>query len=154
METASLKDEHTTNSSKDVSTIVAGGLGSPTIWTSQAMSPPITAPQAHNATVTTQAMPVPPPAHAHPQSAVNIDKGLLDAAALLEGKNMSLPVKPAENPGSGDSSLSWAIQNTLLQQYGQIMLDRMLNKQPTDSPSTVSTSDVAGRYHRGFSALL
>ena len=60
---------------------------------------------------------------------------------------MSLPVKPAENPGSGDSSLSWAIQNTLLQQYGQIMLDRMLNKQPTDSPSSVSTSDVAGRYH-------
>ena len=144
METSSAKDEHDTDSSTVVSTIVAGGLGSPTIWTSQALSPPLSVPQAHSASMTTQAMPVPPPAHAHPQPAVNIDKGLLDAAALLEGKTMSLPVKTADNPGTADGSLSWAIQNTLLQQYGQIMLDRMLNKQSTDTSSSVTTSDVAG----------
>lgn len=144
METSPAKDEQDTDASAVVSTIIAGGLGSPTIWTSQAMSLPISVPQAHATSVAAQTMPpVPPPAHAHSQPATNIDKGLLDAAAFLEGKSMSLPVKTADSPGTGDSSLSWAIQNTLLQQYGQIMLDRMLNKQSTESSSTVTTSDVA-----------
>lgn len=144
MENSPVKDEQDTETSAVVSTIIAGGLGSPTIWTSQAMSLPISVPQAHASPVTSQAMPpVPPPAHAHSQPASNIDKGLLDAAAFLEGKSMSLPVKTADNSGAGDSSLSWAIQNTLLQQYGQLMLDRMLNKQSTESSSTVTTSDVA-----------
>lgn len=142
MDSSPAKDEQDTDAV--ASTIIAGGLGSPTIWTNQAMTLPLSVPQAHAASMAAQTMPpVPPPAHAHPQPASNIDKGLLDAAAFLEGKSMSLPVKTADTPGAGDGSLSWAIQNTLLQQYGQIMLDRMLNKQTTDTSSTVTTSDVA-----------
>lgn len=148
METPPAKDDQENDNSEVVSTIVAGGLGSPTLLVSQAMSVPISVPQAHESHTTSavsQAMPVPPPAHAHSQPASNIDKGLLDAAAYLEGKSMSLPVKTAENAGAADGSLSWAIQNTLLQQYGQLMLDRMLNKQSTDTSSTVSSADVAGK---------
>lgn len=156
METPPAKDDQENDNSEVVSTIVAGGLGSPTLLVSQAMSVPISVPQAHESHTTSavsQAMPVPPPAHAHSQPASNIDKGLLDAAAYLEGKSMSLPVKTAENAGAADGSLSWAIQNTLLQQYGQLMLDRMLNKQSTDTSSTVSSADVAAATSQLAAAL-
>lgn len=157
METPPAQDDN--DNEANVSTIVAGGLGSPTLLVSQPMSLPISAPQAHeahsNPITSHESLPVPPPAHAHSQPASNIDKSLLDAAAYLEGKSMSLPVKTAEpGPGgAGDSSLSWALQNTLLQQYGQLMLDRMLNKPSGDGSSTVTTSEVAAATSQIAAAL-
>ena len=150
METPPIQDENDNDVSGAVSTIVAGGLGSPTLLVSQSMSLPISAPQAHESHPTSIAshdtLPSPPPAHAHSQPSSNIDKGLLDAAAYLEGKSMSLPVKTADpgSGGGGDGSLSWALQNSLLQQYGQLMLDRMLNKPSGDGSSTVTSTEVAG----------
>ena len=70
---------------------------------------------------------------------------LLEAAAFLDGKAMSLPGKPTESASAPDSqnSIPWAIQQQLLQQYGQFMLEKMLNKQNEagSTPTATVTTD-------------
>ncbi|KAL3884750.1 hypothetical protein ACJMK2_024859 [Sinanodonta woodiana] len=91
--------------------------------------------------------PVPPPAHSVRTTSTKppdtyLDKALLESAVYQESQKggMTLPLKAEPSAATDNSSsLSWAVQqNSLLQQYGQFMLDRMLSKSGLD-PSTAAT---------------
>lgn len=146
METAtSLKEE------TDLATQLAlAGVTSP-VWTQAA---PISAPQAHMSTAVSidsqQLSAEPPPAHAHPTLTNTkppdtfLDKNLLDAAAFLDGMSMGLPGKAVDSSsasGDSQSSIPWALQQQLLQQYGQFMLEKMFSK-PDASATATATSDA------------
>ena len=64
---------------------------------------------------------------------------------------MGLPVKPSDAPpatSDNQSSIPWAIQQQLLQQYGHLMLEKMMSKQGDGSTSTVTATATtdAGLY--------
>ncbi|XP_052786367.1 zinc finger and BTB domain-containing protein 38-like isoform X2 [Mya arenaria] len=116
------------------------------------------APQAHTSMLTSSADPLhlsaPPPAHAHtattnqkPPDTYLVDKTLLEAAAsYLDTTVKNLATSNAHTPVSGGdaaaTSIPWALQQQLLQQYGHLMLEKMIAKQSEGGgavPATATT---------------